>query len=61
MDGVHTVVIGRAVNILVPFAAAVAVGVIVYAVMIVKIRAITLEDIKLIPKGEKIAKILRIR
>lgn len=61
MDGSHTVLAGRAVNILVPFLAAVAVGVIVYAVMIVAVRAITMEDMKLIPKGEKIAKILHIR
>lgn len=61
MDGIHTVVLGRAVNTFIPFAAAVVVGVIVYAVMIVVIRAITLEDMKLIPKGEKIAKILHIR
>ncbi len=45
----------------IPFLAAVAVGVIVYAVMIVAIRAITLEDMKLIPKGEKVAKLLHIR
>ena len=29
--------------------------------MIIALRAITLEDMKLIPKGEKVAKLLRIR
>ncbi len=41
--------------------AAVAVAVVVYLVMIIASRAITLEDMKLIPKGEKIAKLLHIR
>jgi len=57
----HALLLGREVSILVPFGAAVVVGVIVYAVMIVAIRAITLEDMKLIPKGEKVAKLLHIR
>ena len=61
MEGSRAMVAGRALNVLIPFAAAVAVGIIVYAVMIVVIRAITLEDMKLIPKGEKIAKILHMR
>lgn len=61
LDGVRTVIGGRALNVLIPFAAAVIVGVVVYAVMIVVIRAITMEDMKLIPKGEKVAKILHIR
>lgn len=46
---------------LVCFALGVAAGVAVYAVLIIALRAITLEDMKLIPKGEKIAKLLRIR
>jgi stage V sporulation protein B len=33
----------------------------VYGILIVVTRAITLEDMKLVPKGEKLAKILRIR
>ena len=45
----------------IPFLAAVCAGVVVYAVMIIATRAITLEDMKLIPKGEKLAKWLRIR
>lgn len=61
MDGYHAVIGGRALNVLIPFMAAVVVGVAVYAVMIVAVRAITLEDMKLMPKGEKIAKILHIR
>ena len=41
--------------------AAVAVAMLVYLVAIVKLRAITAEDMKLIPKGEKIAKLLRMK
>lgn len=40
---------------------AIAVAVIVYLVLVIAIRAITLEDMKLIPKGEKIARRLKIR
>ena len=36
-------------------------AVIVYAVMIIVTRSITAEDMKLIPKGEKIAKLLRMK
>ena len=61
MDGFHADLMGRRLNILIPFLIAVAIGVIVYAVMIVAVRAITLEDMKLIPKGEKIARLLHIR
>jgi len=39
----------------------VCVAVVVYLVMVIATRAITLEDMKLIPKGEKIAKLLHIR
>ncbi len=61
MGGMELVLGGRPIDVLVPFFAAVCVGVLVYAVMIVALRAITLEDMKLIPKGEKIAKLLHIR
>ena len=40
---------------------AVGVAVIVYLVLIIVTRAVTLEDMKLIPKGEKIAKLLHIK
>ena len=55
------IVAGRPLNVLVPFFAAVFVGVAVYAVMIVALRAITREDVVMFPKGEKIAKLLHIR
>jgi len=45
----------------VAMAAAVCVAVVVYLVMVIATRAITLDDMKLIPKGEKIAKLLHIR
>ncbi len=60
MSGCETVIANRPVNVLLPFAAAVCVGVVVYGIMIVALRAITLEDMKLFPKGEKIAKALHI-
>lgn len=40
---------------------AVVVGVVIYAVLVVAMRIITKEDLKLVPKGEKIAKWLHIR
>lgn len=61
MNGVTAEIMGRPVNVLLPFGAAVATGVVVYFIMIIALRAITLEDMKLIPKGEKVAKLLRIR
>ncbi len=61
MAGVGGAVAGRMINVLVPFVAAVGTGVVVYLVLIIALRAITLEDMKLIPKGEKIAKLLHIR
>ena len=61
MGGVTAEIMDRPVNVLIPFGAAVATGVVVYFIMIIALRAITLEDMKLIPKGEKIAKLLRSR
>ena len=40
---------------------AIGVAVVVYVVLIVLTRSITAEDMKLIPKGEKLAKLLHIR
>lgn len=40
---------------------AIAVGVIVYIIAAVQTRAITAEDMSLIPKGDKIAKMLHVR
>ncbi len=42
-------------------AAAIIVAVAVYVIMVVVTRSVTMEDMRLIPKGEKIAKILHIR
>ena len=61
MGGVLGVVAGRELNVLLPFMAAVVVGVVVYLVLIIALRAITLEDMMLFPKGEKLAKLLHIR
>lgn len=42
-------------------AAAILVAVVVYLVLIIATRAITMEDMRLIPKGEKLARLLHIR
>lgn len=47
--------------VLAALAAAVAVAIAVYGVLTVITKAITLEDMKLLPKGEKLAKLLRIK
>ena len=60
MGGVTAEIANRPLNVLLPFGAAVLTGVVVYGIMIIALRAITLEDMKLIPKGEKIAKWLHI-
>lgn len=60
MRGNTAEIMHRPLSVLLPFGAAVVVGVAVYLVMIVAVRAITLEDMKLIPKGERIAKLLHI-
>ena len=41
-------------------AAAIGTAVVIYGVLVLALRAISREDLKLMPKGEKIAKILRI-
>jgi len=48
-------------TILIALMVAIAVGVVVYGVLTVVTKAITIEDMRLIPKGEKIAKLLRIK
>lgn len=48
--------LGNAVSTL----GAIAVGVVVYAILVVALRAISREDLSLMPKGDKIAKILRL-
>ena len=40
--------------------AAIVVAVVIYAVLVVVLRAITKEDLSLMPKGEKIARILHL-
>ena len=37
------------------------VGVVVYAVLVVVLRAVSGDDLSLMPKGDKIARLLRIR
>lgn len=49
------------IMILAALMVAIAVGVVVYGVMTIFTKAITIEDMKLIPNGEKIAKLLRIK
>ena len=40
---------------------AIAAAVLVYLVLVIALRAVTLEDMRLIPKGEKLARILHIK
>ena len=47
--------------LLVALCAAIGIAVVVYLVMVIVTKSITLEDMKLIPKGEKIAKALHIK
>lgn len=49
------------IQLVVAMAPAILVAVVVYLIMIIATKAVTLEDIKLIPKGEKIAKLLKIK
>lgn len=51
---------GRLVTLLCMLVA-IAVAVLVYAALIIILRVINADDIELIPKGEKVAKILRIK
>lgn len=60
MSGMGGQIMGRPLNVLLPFGLAVVTGVVVYMILIIALRAITLEDMKLIPKGEKLAKLLHI-
>lgn len=41
--------------------AAIAVAVVVYAVLVLALRIVTRDDLALLPKGEKLARILRVR
>jgi len=52
---------GSRIMMLPALAVAVAAAVVVYLVMVIVTKSITLEDMKLIPKGEKLAKILHIK
>ncbi len=52
---------GSRVLLIVEMSAAIVVAVVVYLVMVIVTRAVTNEDMKLIPKGERIAKLLHIR
>ena len=52
--------VGRLAQV-VYLAASIFVAVIVYGILIIVMRAITMEDMVLVPKGEKVAKILKIR
>ena len=52
---------GGRLSLLIAMCLAIGIAVIVYLLMIIVTRSITAEDMKLIPKGEKIARLLRIR
>ncbi len=52
---------GSRIMLILAMGAAIVVAVIIYLVLIIVTRAVTGEDMKLIPKGEKIAKLLKIK
>ena len=52
---------GGRLSLMIAMCLAIGIAVIVYLLMIIVTRSITAEDMKLIPKGEKIASLLRIR
>jgi len=54
-------IVSRFAGELISLACGVAVGVIIYFVLIIALKAITRDDMKLLPKGEKIANVLRIK
>lgn len=60
--GIASRILGEGwLNMAVAMLAGVGVAVVVYAVLIICTRAVTMEDMKLIPKGEKIARLLHIK
>lgn len=52
---------GSRLLLIIAMGAAIAVAVVVYLVLIIATRAVTASDMKLIPRGEKIARLLKIR
>ena len=52
---------GTRFGMLVGLLAAIFSGVLIYAVLVIALRAITREDMKLIPRGERIANFLRLK
>lgn len=52
---------GSRLMLIIAMGAAIVVAVVVYLVLVIVTRAVTLEDMKLIPRGEKIAKLLKIK
>ena len=52
---------GSRLMLIIAMGAAIAVAVVVYLVLVIVTHAVTLEDMKLIPRGEKIAKLLKIK
>ena len=59
--GVYRLLTGLIANTILCCFGALLVAVIVYALLVIVLKAITYDDCMLLPKGDKIAKILRIR
>ena len=57
---VYGLLTGRLGNTL-SVAAAILVGVVVYGVLVILLRAVSKDDLSLMPKGDKIARLLRIK
>jgi stage V sporulation protein B len=52
---------GGRIGMLICLIAAIAIAAIIYFVLVIALKAITKEDILLLPKGEKLAKLLKIK
>ena len=57
----HVAVAESRLPVLLAMGLAIAAAVVVYVVMVVVTKSVTLEDMKLIPKGEKLARLLHIK
>jgi stage V sporulation protein B len=62
VSGVGSLVLGSGRLAVAAFlAVSIAVAVVVYLVLVVVLRAVTAEDMRLVPKGDKLARALRLK
>jgi stage V sporulation protein B len=58
---IYTALGGGRIALIICLGAAILIAVIIYAVLIIALRAVTKDDVLLLPKGEKIASMLKIK